>query len=278
MQNNTYLIIYWVKFIFNHKASMLTIGISTVASSLSELIIYIQGNIKKIDPSIDFLICSQRESENVAIVISERIKVLKTNESGLSRSRNTLLKENKNKWLWIQDDDIKIEFEALQKLLETLSKSSDDLVFIKVKSLENKNEFYKNYTFHKTHRLTNSLKISSIEIVVRREFVNDNNIKFDTNLGLGTDLPCGEENKFVLNLFQSNAKVRYLDLATCFHTTVLEGREIDQLGRFSARGYLLRFYPFYISFPLMIRWAIYIPAELSFYRKIILMLRTYFKR
>ena len=120
-----------------------------------------------------------------------------------------------------------------------------------------------NYTFHKTHRLTNSLKISSIEIVVRREFVNDNNIKFDTNLGLGTDLPCGEENKFVLNLFQSNAKVRYLDLATCFHTTVLEGRKIDQLGRFSARGYLLRFYPFYISFPLMIRWAIYIPAEMS---------------
>lgn len=256
---------------------MLTIGISTVATSLEKLVLYIQNNIKKIDPRVDFLICSQKESEATTIIVSERIKVIKTNESGLSRSRNKLLKESESKWLWIQDDDIKIDFEELQKLVVALSESSEDLTFIKVKSLENNNEFYKNYTFHNSHKLTNSLKISSIEIIVRRKFVGHNNIKFDTKLGLGTDMPCGEENKFVLNLFQSNAKVRYLDLAACFHTTELENRDIDHSGRFSARGYLLRFYPFYIRFPLMIRWAIYIPTNLSFYNKIILMLKAYFK-
>jgi len=277
MQSNTYLTIYWEKSIFDLKGSMLTIGISTVAASLEQLILYIQDNIYKIDPRVNFLICSQKENEVTTIRVSERIKVLKTNESGLSRSRNTLLNESQSKWLWIQDDDMKIELEALQELIEILLISNDDIVFVKVKSLENNDKFYKNYAFHKSHKLTNSLKISSIEIIVRREFVEHNNIKFDTNLGLGTDLPCGEENKFVLNLFQSHAKVRYLDLAICFHTTQLESREIDHKGRFSARGYLLCSYPFYISLPLMIRWAINIPADLSFHNKIILMLKTYFK-
>jgi glycosyltransferase involved in cell wall biosynthesis len=257
---------------------MLTIAISTVAASLNKLTEYLQTNIDKIDQRVNFLICSQREPTNTVTQLSERVKVIKTTESGLSRSRNMLLANSQSKWLWVQDDDIELEFDALQQLVNILQNSNDDLHFIKVKSLENHNDFYKNYAFHSSHKLTNSLKISSIEIIIRREFVNANNIKFDTNLGLGTKLPCCEENKFILDVFKANAKVSYLDVATCYHTTNIESRAIDHAGRFCARGYLLRFYPFYIRFALMLRWAIKIPAELSFYEKMKLMLKNYIRK
>lgn len=257
---------------------MLTIAISTVAASLNKLTDYVQKNIDKIDSRVNFLICSQREPINTVTHLSERVKVIKSTESGLSRSRNMLLTNIQSKWLWIQDDDIELEFEALQQLVDILHNSNDDLHFIKVKSLENHSAFYKNYAFHSSHKFTNSLKISSIEIIVRQEFVNANNIKFDTKLGLGTQLPCCEENKFVLDLFKSDAKVSYLDIATCYHTTNIENRDINHAGRFRARGYLLRFYPFYIRFALMLRWAIKIPAELSFYVKMKLMLKNYIRK
>ncbi|MBA6409111.1 MULTISPECIES: glycosyltransferase [unclassified Pseudoalteromonas] len=257
---------------------MLTIAISTVTASLNKLTEYLQTNIDKIDHRVNFLICSQREPTNTVTQLSERVKVIKTTESGLSRSRNMLIENSQSKWLWIQDDDIELEFEALDKLVYILQNSNNDLHFIKIKSLEDHSKFYKDYAFHRSHKLTNSLKISSIEIIVRREFVNANNIKFDTNLGLGTQLPCCEENKFILDLFKANAKVSYLGLATCYHTTNIESRAIDHAGRFCARGYLLRFYPFYIRFALMLRWAIKIPAELSFYEKMKLMLKNYIRK
>ena len=112
---------------------MLTIAISTVAASLNKLTEYLQTNIDKIDHRVNFLICSQREPTNTVTQLSERVKVIKTTESGLSRSRNMLLTNSQSKWLWVQDDDIELEFDALQQLVNILQKLV--LIHLRVKNL-----------------------------------------------------------------------------------------------------------------------------------------------
>ncbi|MGR5452163.1 glycosyltransferase [Vibrio sp. PNB22_3_1] len=257
---------------------MLTIGVSTVSNSLVRVLEYIDFNIDKVGENVRFLVCSQRDSLDQTEDLHPRVKLIRTKESGLSRSRNAILRDCSTKWLWVQDDDIELDFEHLERLVEELKSSHGDLCFVKVRSLEKPKEFYKSYDFHKKHTRLNALKISSIEIVVNAEFCRNNQVWFDENLGLGTKLPCGEENKFILELFSCSPCISYLDVSPCFHTTILERRNIDQNSRFRARGYLLSFMPLYFVVPLLIRWTFRLCPQIKWHKKMSLMVAGYFRK
>lgn len=257
---------------------MLTIGISTVRERKQQLIEYLNSNKNSFSLNIQFLIVSQKETTCKEENVAKNIKLFLDDSVGLSKSRNLVIQNTETKWLWIQDDDIDLDFIELNKLCESLIIAKNDVNFVKIKSSENKSEFYKNYNFHNNHLKLNALKISSIEIIVNTEFVTKNGIRFDQKLGLGTDMPCCEENKFVLDLFNHEASFAYLDISPCFHTTILENRMIDNRKRFIAKGYFLRNITFPINFILMLRWAYKIDPQMKFFKKLYLMLGGYIKQ
>lgn len=254
---------------------MLTIGISTVSSSLDSLLLRIKDELDMLDERISFLICSQFSDVDSEYNFNSRVHVILRKESGISRSRNLLIEKSLDRWLWIQDDDIELDIGEVSKLLSVLEVSKSHVNCIRIRSLEDSSSFYKDYSFHSSKSMLNSLKISSIELIIDREFVVHNDLKFDTSLGLGTLLPCGEENKFFLSLINSSARIDYLEVSPCYHTTVAESRSIDYEGRFRARGYLLRSYPIYYAIPLIIRWSLFLNPEMSALDKAGLMIRNY---
>lgn len=257
---------------------MITIGVSTIAEKRVILIERLSAMAERLPNEVSFLVVSQKETDNHLVTVSEKILLRKSSEIGLSKSRNLLLALAPNGWLWLQDDDLVLDFEELGKLVEVLSLKKNDLNFIKIRSLESRNTYYKNYEFFKNHQKLNCLKISSIEIILNTSFVLQHKIMFDETLGLGTSMPSCEENKFVLRLFEADADTSYLDISPCFHTTKIEDRNIDTTGRFAARGFLLKEFNIFLSFILMIRWAYKLDRTLRFSTKLLLMVKGFYKK
>ncbi|WP_318522648.1 glycosyltransferase family 2 protein [Photobacterium leiognathi] len=231
----------------------LTIAISTLNHNRDKLIEHLRS-FPFLD-DIEYIIISQREDDNVVIDLNSNIKLIKSTSSGLSKSRNIAISLVRTEWIWFQDDDISLIFENIPFLIERLD-DSINACFIKIRSNEDEKKLYKNYYFHRRHQIVNCFKISSIEIIVKVDFLKRNKVSFNEHLGLGTDLPCCEESLFLYNVFNNTDECRYISLPVACHTTVIESRGIDFNRRMVARGYSLRFFPKFLSFLLFIKWGI----------------------
>ena len=244
----------------------LTIGISTMKSKESELISYCE-QVHATFPTIKFLIVSQGHSVNYSRNYNWG-KIIYCEIKGLSNSRNIVLENAETDWLWFQDDDIHLNFVSIPLLLNELKVSCKDMHFIKVGSLENPLLMYKNYSFHKKCIKLNALKISSIEILLRPKVVKKLGVKFDSKLGLGTEMPSCEENKFIYDLFSKGVTYNFSNLVTCFHTTDEGNRSIDHEARYKAKGYFLkRSIPFCLGFLLALKWIFVSKNKVSLFKR-----------
>ncbi|MFH4530042.1 glycosyltransferase [Vibrio diabolicus] len=187
---------------------------------------------------------------------NDKVIIINSTDKGLSKSRNLLLEYCGTDWLWIQDDDIELDVSKVENFRTVLLNLSSDIALIKVGSSENKSMFYKDYSFHKKHSYTNMLRISSIEILVKTSFIKEKSIRFNEDYGLGTSLPCCEENLFLISCFNNAARFSYLDYVLCYHTTLEESRNIDYSKRLLARGSFLNFIPLKLRLLLFFSWVV----------------------
>ena len=220
---------------------ILTIAISTMKPGKAGLLKnLIEEMIPKVHSEILFLVISQNEDKDKIMNLNDRLLLIESSTTGLSRSRNLAIKHVLTDWLWFQDDDITLNYNNLNEIIEKQILSSKiDFVFGKVHSLENHGLPYKNYSYTRQHSRFNAFKISSIEILVRSHFLKNNNLSFCTKLGLGSELTCCEENLFLFNAFKKTERCYYHGLELSYHTTKLETRNFNHESNLKARGYLL---------------------------------------
>lgn len=258
----------------------LTIGVSTNTSNLDRLNDKLSRYADMIDRRIDFLVSYQSKEARVYSSDHPRVTFTRCESVGLSENRNTCIHIAQGEYIWFQDDDIEIDLDNISSILAEIVHENKDLYFVKIGSLEEKNALYKNYSFFKKHSSLNFLKISSIEIIVKVSFIKEHKINFDRSLGLGTQLPCCEENKFILDCFNHSASIFYVDCVACYHTTLLSNRNIDYMKSMQAKGYLLSFVPHWLAIVLFIRWGIRFSkiSELSLFMCFRLLLQGYFIR
>jgi glycosyltransferase involved in cell wall biosynthesis len=237
---------------------LLTIGISTNKSEISSLLKYIIGMSEELSSLRIAVVIGLQGGALVPPILPNWLRVVRVELRGLSNNRNAVIDACETKWIWFQDDDIRLSGEGLRGLVSSLDLANEDIAFVRVKSLEGENNtgLYKSYDFHQTHTWLNCNKISSIEIVVRAQFLRANSIRFNPKLGLGTALPCCEENLFVMEAFSKNASFIYLKCAPCFHTINPELRIKVSRAHYEAKGAYLRRLPLLYSLPLMMRWSV----------------------
>lgn len=233
---------------------LIAIAISTVSRNLSDVLEYVKGIDDYFSGMLSFIIISQLEDADEAYSVGDSIEVILSTDRGLSKSRNLALQACRSKWLWFQDDDIDLIVENIPRLIRFLESSDCDIVLGKIGSLENKEEGYKDYARFDVNPILLSLRVSSIEIIVRCSFARDKEVSFDECLGLGSNFPSCEENLFFYDAVVRN-KARYdvYNEYICRHTTMAEGRNVDYEGRYRARGYMLGRMRSTIS-PIVIAW------------------------
>lgn len=170
------------------------------------------------------------------------IKIIKMTGAGLSKSRNAGLKSTMSDYLLICDDDAAFESNLIKILQDAIHKFPDgDIFTFKTKTPEGLP--YKKYpdTIY-VHSKRSSAKVSSIEILIKKSFLEKSKLEFDERFGLGSLFPTGEEFIFLSEAIAAGAKVIYIPEYIVTHPALSSGQRysddlIRSKGALFARTY-----------------------------------------
>lgn len=146
------------------------------------------------------------------------VKWIQHKSEGLARNRNFSLSNLDAEIGLIADDDVHYTNENFEFIFKAFKTFPDaDIITFKVKC-KDANRNFKNYSekffIHTTWSL---LKISSIEIAVKKSFLLKHNLSFNENFGLGSKYCSGEECIFLINAKKLGAKIVYVPAFVVTH-------------------------------------------------------------
>lgn len=194
-------------------------------------------------PGVEVVVVWQKFVGDEAVIAryeSRGIRIFPSQRQGLSVSRNDVFREAKGEYIWFQDGDTKIEVTALDGICRLLRETQFDAILVQIGCLEDRSKFYKNYDRPSVLPILSALRVSSIEIIVRKAFCIAHNISFREDLGLGTEEPCGEEVDFMMQLIRTGGRVEQYKRPAVFHSCSEGSRFRQGFSHFVAKGRLLR--------------------------------------
>ncbi|WP_180065132.1 glycosyltransferase family A protein [Acinetobacter sp. YH16037] len=183
---------------------------------------------------------------------SEEHGWIKSNQIGLSKSRNLAIKNAKTKFCCISDNDVYYINNYDELIVKYFNQYPNaDILLFQIK--DDCDIPYKKYK-DKVYKVGffDVLKFSSIEIVFRRESIIANNIVFDERFGLGALYKCGEENIFLLDCLKAGLNIYSINVPLVIHPLESSGKIIDDSYFYCRGAVFTRLYGFVIAFLIFI--------------------------
>lgn len=211
--------------------------------------------IQDMNISSDTVIVNQHLKDQIKIFHKDgnRITLVESNKRGLSKSRNLAIKYSTADICLIADDDEKFEDNYKDIILKSYEKYPEaDIIAFQVKRVGNSSR-EKIFRDKKSwENYITSMKISSVEISFKRNAIVNNNIKFNENIGAGTEFSNGEENVFLYEALQKGLKILYLPVNIGYvdisSSSWFEGYDTNYFHSIGAKYYNMstKFYPLLI--------------------------------
>lgn len=182
------------------------------------------------------------------------IRCISVAERGISRSRNLAIANASGDVCVICDDDTVFEADVVETIRQATAANPDVSVFT-FKIVTPAGKPYKAYpsesmALEGSFRL---MRVSSIEIVFRREAIQQHKIQFTEWLGLGTDFSGGEEVVFLKDCQNKKLKLRFINQFIVQHPVESSGKAFHKPSNAMANGAMLKkLYP--VSY---FAWVIY---------------------
>lgn len=151
--------------------------------------------------------CNYEEKQNI-IVNGCNVNYINTTDRGLSKSRNLAIQEATAEYCLLCDDDEVLENDYIDKIENAFSAYPDADILCFIVRREGKKYPVKRQNVN----YLNSLHISSVQMVVKRESIIKYNVKFDENFGAGSPNGAGEENIFMFDCLKKNMKIYYVPI------------------------------------------------------------------
>lgn len=130
-------------------------------------------------------------------------------EKGLSKSRNKAIEHSDAEICVIADDDIRYENNYDTIIEQGYKKYPDaDIIAFHVENVDKKKERAKRK--EGKQNFFTIMKIQSVQTTFKRESIRNKGIRFDENLGAGTELYSGEENVFLSECIKKGLKIYYI--------------------------------------------------------------------
>lgn len=167
--------------------------------------------------NLNILIVNQTSNDLLLTSDNEKIKVINSFEKGLSKSRNLALKSASKDLLLLSDDDVIFKADFENKICNAFNKLDCSVVLFQIENIEN--QLFRNYSSEIKSKLNwfEILNTHSIEMVLDRKSVLENQLKFDENFGLGSEFPSGEEAIFMADAKRKNLKLGYFPSSIVIH-------------------------------------------------------------
>ncbi len=157
------------------------------------------------------LIINQTHKANILVSEFSGVRVINSTEKGLSKSRNVGLKMSVKKILLIADDD------------EVFKEGFDDFIISSynsypkaaVISFQVENEHQKSFRKYLEETKTNLNQLDlfgilSPEMSINKKVLDNSEVQFDVNFGLGARFQMGEEAIFLMDLKSKNQQIVYI--------------------------------------------------------------------
>lgn len=220
----------------------LEILISTSFTRLEQAVKLATKAHKK-NTSLKFLIVCQLFDKPIDVKTkdeeSEWLKVIYSTTKGLAKSRNIALKHATEKYVWILDDDVEIKVEAIEPIITKFEESNADFITAQYE-IENGVTFKKYMAEQENHNLMSIMKVSSIEIFLKKSSFIESGILFDERFGLGANYKSGEENIVLSDALNHGLVGQYLPISTSIHPAITSGNRFDEPITISSKGALIK--------------------------------------
>lgn len=174
--------------------------------------------LKQTYKNFEVIIIDQNKDNKLEPIVEQfkelKIQHIKISQLGLSNARNIALKYVNGDIIGFPDDDCLYESNTLD-LVSKYFKNFPDVDIISGICLDTKTSKKYLSTFSDVERYLNKYNLLgnliSTSFFVRKKIVQENNIKFDVGLGVGSGsiLGAGEETDFVLQLYNLGIKIYY---------------------------------------------------------------------
>lgn len=227
---------------------MYSLILPTLGTRTTELKRLLNSLLKQDGVGIELIVVVQDNFNEIKGIINDfkekiNIKLIETNEKGLSQARNIGLKHIQGDIAVFTDDDCWYPPNIFGEIKEKIEESQ--ICTFQIFDTE-KNELFKRYsTIKDRHQsIFKSFKVSSIEIFINTKKINCENLIFDEDFGLGAKYPSGEENNLLLDLIEKKYKVNYYPEVVVYHHITEKVFNQDELfvkGVFFRRNFNLPF-------------------------------------
>lgn len=181
---------------------------------------------KNINEITDNVTIINQSSKKNSTIRCKNIRMYSYSEKGLSKSRNRGLEKVNGDIVIIADDDV-VYFEDYKSIIEAAYNENQiaDIIIFQIETFEGKK--FKNYPSSKYfHNHLTILKVSSIEITFRKEKILEKKIEFDTEFGLGSKFPIGEEAIFLKDCLNAGLNILYVPVPIVKHTKESSGDDL----------------------------------------------------
>ena len=156
------------------------------------------------------------------------LRVMHFPESGVSKSRNRALENSIGDYLLIADEDVSMT-SSFSEIIQNAFEKYPEADIITFKSQNEKGQSRKSYPDQSFwHDSRSLLKVSSIEIAIRRESLLANPVDFDENFGLGSRFATGEESIFLNDAYEKGYKILFVPEYIVSHPDLSSGRKLDR--------------------------------------------------
>lgn len=210
--------------------ALLTIGFSTLAERIN--------NIEPPRVSIAhqvFISIQDPNNSTEPLPTNFKFDSVKSSERGVAKSRNTVLRNAKTKYLLFADDEIVFLDRGVKLAIEYLEEHPEcDMVL--AQAIDTTGALRKRYS-KKQVQLTkfNSAKAATYEMIVRVDSIKSKHVYFDEKFGAGVSNYIGDEYIFITDLINKGGTAMFLPITIAIHpkdsSGSLWGTERDLIAR-----------------------------------------------
>lgn len=238
----------------------ITLAVSTIGDK-------VEGAIELLEPfgdeeGLELIVLAQKSPNRLisqidTIKSEKNIRLIPLDSVGLSKSRNAAIREATGDYVWILDDDVSIEKHHIQVIQSALRDNPDHIHIGQIECSDCQG-LYKDYSRSRKGRL-GILRISSIEILAPVKKIREYEVVFNESIGLGTALPSGEENVFLLDCLNAGIPFNFIDKTIIGHPCNIEERQPKHAwkdpAQLQSKGHIARYVGGFSGLALLGLWG-----------------------
>ncbi len=167
--------------------------------------------LDKINIHSDVVVVNQCGTDHIKVFKYKGhcIKWIDSSTKGLSKSRNIALSNASGDIVILTDDDVEYVDDYVNKINTAFSSYPEvDIIAFQVEGKDGKFKDYKNKKMSLNY--FTSMRVSSVEIAMKRKKILKHGIYFNESFGSGAQYQMGEENIFLFDCLKNKLKLFYI--------------------------------------------------------------------